>query len=253
MASRADAATLEDNHKREKIEPLTFPHNLGRDSPFSSCPLCSTGVDLLALMTSALSLLALRKQTECNDATTDPAGTEERTEWKLATPAEQGQRSTPEPPLGPDLDKSDHRYSEKDMITTDRGDAEEVQGGEKSSTREPRRMWPPNALKEGRMDPGPVHCTVHAASDAQEGQQLYLSAIERKPVVWHIRSTMSKKRTMWRQTGKTNAGGENNKDTIKIALGCFQVARHISCWNVRNEAGRQGAVKMREKKNRMRE
>lgn len=40
MASRADATTLEDNHDCEEMELLTFPHNLGRDSPFSSCPEC---------------------------------------------------------------------------------------------------------------------------------------------------------------------------------------------------------------------
>ncbi|KAG1852316.1 hypothetical protein C8R48DRAFT_676166 [Suillus tomentosus] len=103
MASRADATTLEDNHDCEEIMCFVDVSSL----------FYQTGVDLLALTTSALSLLAPRKQTKCDDATPDPAGTEERTEWKLATPAEQGQRSTPKPPLCPDLDDSDHRCPER--------------------------------------------------------------------------------------------------------------------------------------------
>lgn len=38
MASRADATSLENDNERQEIELLNFPHDLGRDGPFSSCP-----------------------------------------------------------------------------------------------------------------------------------------------------------------------------------------------------------------------
>jgi hypothetical protein len=40
MASRADATSLENSHEHHEMELLNFPHDLGRDGPFSSCLGC---------------------------------------------------------------------------------------------------------------------------------------------------------------------------------------------------------------------
>ncbi|KIK38030.1 hypothetical protein CY34DRAFT_15310 [Suillus luteus UH-Slu-Lm8-n1] len=105
MASRADATSLENDHERQEIELLNFPHDLGRDGPFSSCPdfFRRRGSRLIVTMPPR-TWQALRGEQVETLAT--PAAS---TRIGVIGPTNRPNASRPEPPLGPDLDVSDHR------------------------------------------------------------------------------------------------------------------------------------------------